>query len=125
MSNCSRVYRNDFKIFASRFHLYKFLTLLCYNKKKTGGFLAQLDQQLQDYRLTTAQIIYHMPDCQELLQEFIWQDYDLTPQFPNLFKFLGFWEKKIDGPLHSVYVAKKELITNGDYRFADYQTTLQ
>jgi len=87
--------------------------------------VADLTKQLEDYRLVTAQILYHMPDFQEILQEFIWQEYDLAPQFPELTKFLDFWEKKIDGKLHSVYVAKKQIITNSDYRNADWMSTVQ
>lgn len=87
--------------------------------------MADLNKQLDNYRLTTAQIFYHLPDFEEILQEFIWQDYDLAPQFPHLHKFLNFWERKIDGKLHSVYVAKREIITNSDYRNSDWMGTLQ
>lgn len=87
--------------------------------------MADLNKQMQNYRLTTAQIIYHMPDHAHLLQEFIWQEYDLAPEYPSLRKFLDFWVEKIEGKLHSVYVAKKNLITPGDYRFAEWQGTMQ
>lgn len=87
--------------------------------------MADLQRQMKDYRLTTAKIIYHLPDYRDLLQEYIWQDYDLAPQFPVLTKFLDFWTREIDGKLHSVYVAKQSLITPGDYRFAEWQGTLQ
>ncbi|HQX26728.1 MAG TPA: Usg family protein [Alphaproteobacteria bacterium] len=87
--------------------------------------MADLVLQLKDYRLTTANIVYHLPDHTHLLQEFIWQGYDLAPRYPALFKFLTFWTREIEGKLHSVYVAKKELITPGDYRFAAWQETLQ
>lgn len=87
--------------------------------------MADLTKQMADYRLVTAQILYHLPDCEEILQEFLWQDYDLAPRYPTLHKFLDFWTREIDGKLHSVYVARKELITPGDYRFADWQGTLQ
>ncbi len=87
--------------------------------------MAELKKQLSDYRLTTAQIIYHLPDFDEILQEFIWQDYDIAPKYPNLTAFLDFWVEKIEGKLHSVYVARKKIITAGDYRFADWQGTLQ
>lgn len=82
-------------------------------------------QFTQNYRLTTAKIIYHLPDYEKLLQEFIWQDYDIAPQYPSLKKFLEFWEQSIEGKLHTVYVAGKEIITPGDYRFAVWQKTLQ
>ncbi len=87
--------------------------------------MADLTTQMNDYRLTTAQIIYHMPDHENLLQEYIWQEYDHAPTYPSLQEFLSFWKKEIEGKLHSVYVAKQELITPSDYRFADWQGTLQ
>lgn len=87
--------------------------------------MADLQVQIADYRLTTAKILYHLPDYHHVLQEFIWQDYDIAPQFPVLTRFLDFWTREIEGKLHSVYVAKKELITPGDYRYADWQATLQ
>ncbi len=87
--------------------------------------MADLQKQFSDYRLTTAKILYHMPDFRDLLQEYVWQDYDIAPQYPCLYKFLNFWTRELDGKLHSVYVAKKELITPGDYRFAEFEATLQ
>ena len=81
--------------------------------------------QLEGYRLTTAQIYYHLPDHPDLLQEFIWQHYDLAPKFPKLFGFLDFWVKEIEGTLHSVYVAKKEIISPTSHRAVDAEFTLQ
>jgi uncharacterized protein Usg len=57
-----------------------------------------------------------MPDHPGLLQTFIWQEYDLAPHFPELKRFLNFWTKKLDGPLHSVLVANKKLITADDLK---------
>ena len=36
--------------------------------------------QLKGFSLTTAEILYKMPDHPSLLQSYIWQDYDLSPQ---------------------------------------------
>jgi uncharacterized protein Usg len=58
------------------------------------------------YRLTTAEIVYRLPDDPEQLQTFIWQKFDVAPDFPELSKFLDFWRKNIDGKLHSVKVAQ-------------------
>ena len=41
-------------------------------------------KQLDGYGLTTAEIQYRMPDQLSLLQLFIWQQYDLAPEFPTL-----------------------------------------
>lgn len=87
--------------------------------------MADFKKQLDNYRLTTAQILYHLPDYEQILQEFIWQDYDLAPKFPQLRNFLDFWTREIDGKLHSVYVAKREIITTSDYRNADWMGTVQ
>jgi uncharacterized protein Usg len=72
--------------------------------------MSDLIKMLDNYRLTTAEILYHMPDHPALLQSFLWQQYDLAPQFPELQKFLAFWEREIEGRLHSVKVASCELI---------------
>ena len=80
----------------------------------------RLDSQLDGYRLTTAEILYHMPDHPGLLQTFVWQDLDLAPRFPVLHKFLDFWSRKLDGKLHSVRLGESRLITRGDWRHAEY-----
>jgi uncharacterized protein Usg len=67
-------------------------------------------RQLQDYRLTTAEILYHLPDHPSVLQTFIWQDLDIAPRYPVLHKFLDFWKREIDGNLHSVRVASANLV---------------
>jgi len=88
--------------------------------------MADFEKQFNsDYRLTTAQIFYHLPDHPKFLQEFIWQDYDLAPRFPELKQFLGFWVREIEGKLHSVYVAHQKIITTAEARFLDLEVTIQ
>ena len=65
----------------------------------------QMQRQLQGYRLTTAEILYHLPDHPGVLQTYIWQELDIAPRFPVLHKFLDFWSREIEGKLHSVRVA--------------------
>lgn len=79
--------------------------------------MANLILQLKDYRLTTAEILYHLPDHPSLLQTFLWQEYDMAPHFPELHRFLKFWSREIEGKLHSVRVGSKKLITADDLRF--------
>ena len=73
-------------------------------------------KQVLGYGLTTAQILYRMPDHPSLLQTYIWQNYDMFPKFPVLKDFLAFWEEKLDGPLHSVTVAHSKLIKPAELR---------
>ena len=40
-------------------------------------------RQLQGYGLTTAHILYRMPDHPSFLQTYVWQEYDLCPHFPR------------------------------------------
>src|SRR5947199_5593730 len=73
-------------------------------------------RQLDGYGLTTAQILYRLPDHPSLLQTFVWQDYDLCPKFPVLNKFLAFWLETLEGPLHSVTVAHCRLLKPAEMR---------
>jgi uncharacterized protein Usg len=73
--------------------------------------MSELERQLQGYRLTTAEILYHMPDHPDFLQSYLWQEYDLAPKFPILTKFLDWWNDNLDGRLHSVRVASVGIIS--------------
>lgn len=85
------------------------------------AFLARLD----GYGLTTAEIHYHRPDAPSLLQVFVWQEYDLAPDFPVLFEFLDHWRRDIEGALHSVRIAHDRLIRPAEWRAADGIIPLQ
>jgi uncharacterized protein Usg len=73
-------------------------------------------KQLAGYGLTTAEILYRMPDHPALLQSYIWQDYDLFPHFPALQGFLDFWTRTLDGPLFKVIVGHSHLIKPAEIR---------
>jgi uncharacterized protein Usg len=60
-----------------------------------------------------------MPDHPHILQTYIWQDYDLAPEFPVLFKFIDFWKSRLDGPLHSIRYTHKRLIGPNEWRNLD------
>jgi uncharacterized protein Usg len=83
---------------------------------ENGSVDHQFRRQLQGYGLTTANILYRLPDHPHLLQEFIWQEYDLFPHFPALQRFVTFWKKEIEGALHSIRVAHNRLITPAEIR---------
>jgi uncharacterized protein Usg len=79
--------------------------------------------QLSGYSLTTAEILYRLPDHPSLLQSFIWQEYDMHPRFPRLQHFLDFWSHNLEGKLYRVTVAHRKLLRPaevkliaGDYR---------
>jgi uncharacterized protein Usg len=80
--------------------------------------------QMKGYRLTTAEILYRMPDAPALLQSYIWQNYDLSPDFPRLREFLTFWQRNLDGPVHSVKVTSAELIGARKYHHHQHSFAL-
>jgi uncharacterized protein Usg len=79
---------------------------------------------IKDYRLTTAEIIYHLPDHPQVLQSYVWQAMDIAPDYPELHKFLAFWAREIEGKLHSVRVATNPLARAGRVRHANVMQTM-
>jgi uncharacterized protein Usg len=86
--------------------------------------MRDLELQLEGYGLTTARILYHMPDFPAMLQTYIWQEYDLAPKFPNMNTFLDYWRDSLDGPLHSVHFVHSRLIGPGEWRKVDGEISL-
>ena len=80
--------------------------------------------RLEGFTLTTAEIFYHLPDHPHLLQSYIWQGLDRAPEFPVLNRFLDFWRRELDGPLHSVRIGTSDDLQMSEVRVADYGYTL-
>ena len=85
-----------------------------------SGFKAQL----AGFSLTTAEILYRLPDHPSLLQSYIWQEYDLAPRFPKLKSFLDFWSTKLEGKLFKVTVAHSKLIRPAELRLVEAEFKL-
>ncbi|MHA6287738.1 usg protein [Maricaulis sp. CAU 1757] len=82
------------------------------------------EQQLKGLRLTTAEVLYYMPDHPALVQTFLWQTQDMAPKYPRLIRFLDFWRQEIDAVIHSVRIAHKGLISPAVWRNADIELRL-
>lgn len=78
--------------------------------------MSEIELRLRGYSLTTAEILYRLPDHPAVLQSFIWQEFDQVPKFPVLNKFLHFWCGHIEGRLHSVRVAARGLIAPSELK---------
>ncbi len=78
--------------------------------------MSETELMLKGYGLTTAEIFYRMPDYRNVLNTFVWQDYDLAPDHDRLMKFIDFWKAEIEGPLHSVRFTHRKLIAPGEWR---------
>ena len=80
--------------------------------------------QLKGYGLMTAEISYYMPDHPDLLQLFVWQQYDVAPRFPVLHGFLDHWRINIEAAIHSVRIAHAHLIRPAEWRAVDGVITI-
>jgi uncharacterized protein Usg len=78
------------------------------------GFLLQM----AGYGLTTANILYHLPDHPAIIQSF-WQEYDLHPGFPEPRKLFDFWVSELEGLLHAVAVTHSGLIKPAEMKLLD------
>ena len=79
---------------------------------------------LRGYGLTKADFFYRMPDYQNVLNSFHWQEYDLAPDYPALFAFIEFWQTKIEGPLHSVRFTHRKLVAPSEWRNVTHELYL-
>ena len=78
----------------------------------------ELQMQLEGWRLTTAEVLYYMPDHPKLIQSFVWQTLDLAPRYPRMRQFLDFWKAEIEAVIHSVKIASGEEIAPSRVRLA-------
>lgn len=85
---------------------------------------ADFRRQLDGYALATAEIYYRLPDAQSLLQSYLWQDYDMFPNFPKLAAFLDFWSRELDGPIHSVRLAHAQLLRPTEVQYRNHELML-
>ena len=85
---------------------------------------SETELMLKGYGLTTAELFYRIPDFQNVLNTFIWQDYDLAPDHPKLFKFIEFWQDELDGPLHSVRFVHRKKLGSGEWQNVTGEFTL-
>lgn len=77
--------------------------------------MRDLSLMLRHYRLMTAEIVYGLPDHPHLVQTYTWQEYDIAPQYPELRKFLAFWEREIEGPIRQVRITSLDLVQPTTY----------
>ncbi len=86
--------------------------------------MSTMELMLKDYRLTTAEILYHLPDHPRLLQSYVWQEYDMAPKFPVLTKFLDFWKRELEGKLHSVRIMSVGIVTDAKFRYGHSEVSI-
>ena len=85
---------------------------------------SEFEQQLRGGRLTTAQVLYYLPDHPKLIQEFTWQTLDVAPEFPRIQRFLVYWRREIEAVIHSVTVSAAGLVSPARIDFTKVLGTL-
>ena len=55
--------------------------------------------------VVTLSILYWMPDHTHILQEFIWQTADISPEYPRVHRFLNYWHDNIEAVISEVKIA--------------------
>lgn len=76
--------------------------------------VSDFEEAFKGHVLTTAEIFYHLADHPVFIQSYLWQDFDLPPEFPRLTQFLIFWGRSTEGKLHSVRVAVGDHLVPND-----------
>jgi uncharacterized protein Usg len=61
--------------------------------------------RIRGWRLTAAELLLHLPDYPHVLQSFNWQRLNRARDFPELDRFLSFWQREFKGPIQSEPVA--------------------
>lgn len=72
-----------------------------------------------EFRLTTVQIVYHIPDYFSILQTFVWQTLDYSPEYPRIHNFLSYWETNIEASIHSVQIGDRPLTSEDTIKTVD------
>ena len=58
--------------------------------------------------ITTVDILYWMPDYNNVLQQFVWQTMDVKPKYPRVHKFLNHWHNSVDAKLSEIIIYDSE-----------------
>ena len=54
--------------------------------------------------IVTVNVLYWMPDYQNILQQFIWQTDDVRPEYPRVHKFLNYWHDNIEAVIEEIKI---------------------
>ena len=86
--------------------------------------MSDLNNRFEGYQTVTAEIVYQAPSQPGLLQTYVWHGLDRAPRYPILTNFLKFWQRELDGPLHSVRIASSGSTAPSEVEFVDHESTV-
>ena len=82
----------------------------------TSQEMSETEMMLSGYGLTFAEFTYRMPDYKNVLNSFSWQLFDLAPDYPKLFKFIG-WRRESPKVLTTSAIRPPSSATASDTAF--------
>lgn len=56
----------------------------------------------------TLSVEYYRPDFPSILQAFVWQLDDRTPDFPRVHRFLDHWRREITAPIATIRLVARD-----------------
>jgi uncharacterized protein Usg len=71
-------------------------------------------------QMTSVEILYQTPGRPHLIQSFLWQDYDVAPEFPRLKRFLRFWAERFGVTVHSIHLIEQEETSPAEAHYMGY-----
>ena len=83
-------------------------------------FKSDFATMLNGHVTVSVNVIYYMPDCKSLLNEFIWTTLDITPKYPRVKKFLDYWEANIEGKIKEVIICDGKPLNITEWRNGIY-----
>lgn len=57
-----------------------------------------------DRGLVTVQIFYVIPGFRLIINDFLWQTFDLRPRYPRIHCFLDYWHREIDAVIKEIII---------------------
>ena len=78
-------------------------------------------RQMEGYGLTTVRVCYRFPDNPRIINPnwLLRQFYDVWPEFPELNRYLEWWQREVEGPIDSVIITHSRLIKPAEIRLID------
>lgn len=75
----------------------------------------------KDEKLVFVNVIYHLPDYNNLVNEFHWQTLDLPPRYPRIRRFVDYWEAEIEAQIKQVILNDSIDFRANDYNYFDLE----
>lgn len=80
---------------------------------------------LKGYGLATVEIVYFLPDYQNLIQSFIWQTLDKSPDFNRIHKFIHYWNNHIEANIKEIYLSYDDQIKKSNFQYINSEFKIQ